>query len=71
MSWIGGSVIPKLDASRDMYVGRDKYVAGFLNYEKHLEQTKAEAIRTMQQQILAQRLAARKAQQEAQQASAA
>ena len=48
LSWVGASVIPKLDASRDMYVMRDKYMASFVNYEQHLEQSKTEAIRTMQ-----------------------
>ena len=52
LSWVGASVIPKLDASRDMYVTREKYMASFINYEQHLEQSKADAIRTMQQQIL-------------------
>ena len=62
LSWIGGSVIPKLDSSKDMFISREKYVASFINYEQHLEQSKAEAIRTMQNQILAQRQAAKKAQ---------
>jgi hypothetical protein len=27
VSWIGGSVIPKLESSKDMYVSREKYIA--------------------------------------------
>lgn len=57
LSWIGASIIPKLDTSKDMYVGRDKYMASFLNYEKHLQKSKVEAIQAMKQQILAERLA--------------
>ena len=37
LSWVGASVIPKLDASRDMFVTRDKYMASFVQYERHLE----------------------------------
>ena len=48
-------MIPKLDASKDMYVSRDKYMASFINYEKHLETSKAEAIKNMQHQIFMQR----------------
>lgn len=45
-----------------MFVSRAKYVASFVNYEQHLEQSKADAIKNMQNQILVQRQAARKAQ---------
>ena len=43
-SWIGGSVIPKLESSKDMYVTREKYVANFNSYEKHFEESKAEGV---------------------------
>ena len=33
VSWIGGSVIPKLESSKDMYVSREKYIAAFKNYD--------------------------------------
>ena len=64
MSWIGGSVIPKLESSKDMYIHRDKYVANFTSYDKHFEESKAEGIASMKQAILQQKKAAQKAQQE-------
>jgi actin-related protein len=45
LSWIGGSVIPKLDSSKDMYVSREKYVAAFKNYNDHFEECKQETIK--------------------------
>lgn len=65
VSWVGGSVIPKLEGSREMWVTREKWMAKFLNWERHLETMKSEAERTMKQQILVQRQAAKKAQLEA------
>ena len=60
LSWIGGSVIPKLDSSKEMYVTRDKYMAAFMNYDRHFEESKAEAVLTLQTTILEQRQAALK-----------
>lgn len=45
VSWIGGSVIPKLESSKDMYVTREKYVAAYKNYDEHFEESKAELMK--------------------------
>ena len=63
-SWIGGSVIPKLDSSKDMFVTREKYMASYCQYDEHFEEAKTEGITQMQQNILQQRKAAHKANQE-------
>ena len=47
-----------------MYVTREKYMASYSQYDKHFEEAKAEGITQMQQNILQQRRAAHKAQQE-------
>jgi len=44
---VGGSVVPKLDAARDMWVARDKYVAAFIGWERQLEESRADAVRSM------------------------
>lgn len=38
-----------------MYISREKYIASFKNYDKHFEETKTEAIRSLQQTILEQK----------------
>ena len=39
LSWIGGSILPKLESAKDMFVSRDKFQAKFTNYkEQFLEQ---------------------------------
>jgi len=44
LSWIGGSIIPKLDSSKDMYVSRERYLAPYQNYQEHFDFVRAEGI---------------------------
>jgi len=38
ISWIGASVIPKLEASKDMYIQRDKFLVDFKSYRDHFQE---------------------------------
>jgi len=34
-SWIGASIIPKLESSKDMYIQRDKFIIDFKPYREN------------------------------------
>lgn len=34
LSWIGASILPKLDSSKDMFISRDKFLSKFVNYQE-------------------------------------
>ena len=40
MSWIGASIIPKLDSSKDLFIAREKFVVEFKPYKDHFVEMK-------------------------------
>ena len=37
-SWVGASIIPKLESSKDMYIQRDRFCVDFKPYKEHFEE---------------------------------
>mmetsp|Transcript_10274 Transcript_10274/g.15636 ORF Transcript_10274/g.15636 Transcript_10274/m.15636 type:complete len:161 (+) Transcript_10274:1620-2102(+) len=44
LSWIGGSVLPKLESSKDMFVPRDKFLVAYKNYETQFQEMKEKQV---------------------------
>lgn len=45
LSWIGASVLPKLDSAKDMFIHRDKFQSRFQNYQEQFMDLKNKQIR--------------------------
>ena len=45
LSWIGASIIPKLESSKDMFISREKYLCLFQNYRDQFQEQKCRQIK--------------------------
>ena len=40
LSWIGASIIPKLESAKDMFIMREKFLVEFKPYKDHFAEEK-------------------------------
>lgn len=41
LSWIGASVLPKLESAKEMFINRDKFQSNFVNYREQFAEQKS------------------------------
>lgn len=44
MSWLGASIIPRLDSSKDLFIPREKFIVEYRPYKEHFEEMKKQQI---------------------------
>lgn len=44
ISWVGASIIPKLDSSKDMFIQRDKFVIDFKPFKENFQEQRSQMI---------------------------
>lgn len=40
LSWIGASIIPKLESAKDLFIPREKFIIDFKSYKDHFQEIK-------------------------------
>lgn len=48
LSWVGASIIPKLESAKDMFIPREKFIVEFKSYKDNYNEFRSQAI---QQQL--------------------